>query len=423
MRLLHTSDWHLGQSLMKVSREREHQQFLDFLVATVRQEDIDTVIVAGDIFDTTTPASYARELYHEAIRGLKQAGLCNLVLVGGNHDSVAVLDESRALLGLLNVIVVSSAPQRPEEAVFDLVNREGEVIGLFCAVPFLRLRDVLESLPGQDASQRQARLQAAIADYYQRCFYAALIRRQDRPIPIVGSGHLTTVGGVASESVREIYIGTLDAFPGEAFPPFDYLALGHLHRAQAVRNAPRIRYSGAPIPMSFDEVGQQKVLLKVALGAEADVGMALPGQERIPASLHEIPIPLFQCLEVVRGPAETVLSRCGELARRGESIWLSLEIEGDVAMNIFRQQLDQRIADSALQVLCVRRARQSAGVTIQNHHAGELLQHLQPEEVFERRLSSEALEDEDRRILRNLFAQLMARLKEENGHENSEIAS
>ncbi|MBK8972698.1 MAG: exonuclease SbcCD subunit D C-terminal domain-containing protein [Hahellaceae bacterium] len=423
MKLLHTSDWHLGQSLMKVSREREHRLFLDFLVSTVRQEAIDTVIVAGDIFDTTTPASYARELYHEAIRGLKQAGLCNLVLVGGNHDSVAVLDESRALLGLLNVIVVSSAPQRPEDAVFDLFNHAGEVIGLFCAVPFLRLRDVLDSLPGQDASQRQARLQAAIASYYQACYEAALIRRQDRTIPIVGSGHLTTVGGVASESVREIYIGTLDAFPGEAFPPFDYLALGHLHRAQAVKNAPRIRYSGAPIPMSFDEVGQQKVLLKVVLGQEADAEAQLPGEGRIPASLYDIPIPLFQSLQVIRGAADSVLSRCVDLARHGESVWLSLELEGEVSMTVFRQQLDQRIADSRLQVLCVRRVRQSESKAIENRHSGELLQHLQPQEVFERRLASEGLEDADRRTLTTLFAQLMERVKEENGHENSETAS
>ena len=138
MKILHTSDWHLGQSFFTKSRKHEHQAFLKWLLNVVKKHEIDAVIVAGDVFDTGTPPSYARELYHGFI-GELQGLQCTLVVLGGNHDSVSVLNESKALLKYLNSHVIASTYGETSEQVITLNNREGQPSAVLCAVPLFGL--------------------------------------------------------------------------------------------------------------------------------------------------------------------------------------------------------------------------------------------------------------------------------------------
>jgi exonuclease SbcD len=117
--------------------------------------------------------------------------------------------------------------------------------------------------------EKQQLLLHAISDYYQQQYQPACALRGDRPLPIIASGHLTTVGASKSDAVRDIYIGTLDAFPAQHFPPADYIALGHIHRAQVVGGCEHIRYSGSPIALSFDETGKSKSVNLVTLATGA----------------------------------------------------------------------------------------------------------------------------------------------------------
>ena len=250
MRILHTSDWHLGQHFMGRSREAEHQGFLDWLVEQVQEQQVDALIIAGDIFDTGTPPSYARRLYSRFIVNLQNTPCQQLVVVGGNHDSVATLNESRELLACLNTFVVGGVSKDPREQLLVLKNSQGNPGAVICAIPFIRPRDVLESQAGESGESKQQALQQAIADHYQAIYAEAEILAGDR-LPIIATGHLTTVGGQLTESVREIYIGTLSAFPVSGFPQAEYIALGHLHRPQIVAKQEHIRYSGSPIPLSF----------------------------------------------------------------------------------------------------------------------------------------------------------------------------
>src|SRR5574343_1295867 len=133
MRLLHTSDWHLGQHFMGKTRQAEHQALIDWLLAAVEREAVDAVLIAGDLFDTGTPPSYARELYNQLVLRLHEAGV-GLLLLGGNHDSVAVLGESRELLARLGTRVVPAA-QAPAEQVHLLHKRDGTPGALVCAIP------------------------------------------------------------------------------------------------------------------------------------------------------------------------------------------------------------------------------------------------------------------------------------------------
>src|SRR5690606_38974156 len=141
------------------------------------------------------------------------------VLLGGNHDSPAMLGESRQLLAELGAQVLPCLASDPDEQLLTLRNRQGEVAGLLCAIPFLRARDLLRSEAGHSATSKQQDLQQAIAAHYQQLFALAEARRAELglALPIIASGHLTTVGASSSESVREIYVGSLEAFPSNAF--------------------------------------------------------------------------------------------------------------------------------------------------------------------------------------------------------------
>ena len=148
MRILHTSDWHLGQHFMGKSRQAEHQALITWLLEQVETRAVDAVLIAGDIFDTGTPPSYARELYNHLVGQLYKAGVPLLVL-GGNHDSPATLGESRDLLAHLGTTVIGATYADPTTQVIVLPQRNGEPGCIVCAIPFVRPRDVLQSQAGQ----------------------------------------------------------------------------------------------------------------------------------------------------------------------------------------------------------------------------------------------------------------------------------
>lgn len=169
MRILHTSDWHLGHLLLGQSRHAEHQQLIAWLAKQIRQQDIDLVLLTGDVFDSATPTSAARELYFELAMTVEAAG-AQLVVVAGNHDAAATLQESRLLLEKLHTWVV---PHRlsAAEHVRLLTNRQGEPALWLAAVPYLRPHELLLSRAGQDAEEKELALQQAIANWYAEIFF------------------------------------------------------------------------------------------------------------------------------------------------------------------------------------------------------------------------------------------------------------
>lgn len=395
MRLLHTSDWHFGQHFMGKSRQAEHAALIAWLLERVAAEEIDAVIVAGDIFDTGTPPSYARELYHRLALGLADAGV-GLLLLGGNHDSPAVLGESRELLERLGVIALPAltAGEPPERAVQVLKRRDGSPGCVVCALPYIRPRDVLNSQAGQSADAKQQSLQQAIADLYATVYAAAgqkaeqLAQELGRRLPLVATGHLTTVGASRSESVREIYVGSLEAFPTAAFPPADYIALGHIHRPQRVGGLEQIRYSGSPLPLSFDEAGQQKEMLRVDLdqdGLRQVVSLPVPRFQPLQAlrcTLAELPAALATAV----GQADAD----GRLDLPGPPLlWLEIAIAGDGGLADLPARVQAACAHWPVEVLRIRRLRETvAGI---ERTALETLEELTPDEVLHRRLGQEEL--------------------------------
>ena len=407
MRIIHTSDWHLGQYFFTKSRAPEHQYFLNWLIEQVNQYQVDALIVAGDIFDTGAPPSYAREIYNQFVVDLHKTG-CQLVILGGNHDSVSMLNESKALLSCLNTQVIANGNSMAiEQSVIVLKDRQGEPGALFCAIPFLRPRDILFSQAGQSSEEKQQSLQQAISDYYQQCYQQAVKLRLElgRPLPIIMSGHLTVVGASTSDSVRDIYIGTLDAFQASGFPDADYIALGHIHRPQIIGGQSHIRYSGSPIPLSFDENGPEKSVCLVDFEQ---------GQRK---EIQLLPIPQYQPLTTLKGNLQDIQQQLEQYRHyQGERpVWLDIEIASQDYLSDIQQRVEALTTDLPVEIVLLRRARrQHQSLTIGQQN--ETLSELTVEEVFQRRLAEELLQDEQReKRLTLLFRQSYEALLSDQG--------
>lgn len=418
MRILHTSDWHLGQHFMGHSRQSEHAALIDWLLDQVEQQAVDAVLLAGDIFDTGAPPSYARELYHQLIARLHRAGV-GLLLLGGNHDSVSVLGESRDLLTYLGTQVIASVGT-PEQHVVVLPLRSSEAGApaaqgtagcIVCALPFIRARDVVHSQAGQSAQDKQQALQTAIQATYQNVYDAALALQQrlladtGHQLPIVATGHLTTVGASSNESVREIYVGALEAFPTTAFPPADYIALGHIHQPQKVGGLEHIRYCGSPIALGFDEARQTKQVLLVDLN---DAGLQ---------SVTPLPVPVFQTLAAVRGTLAELPAALQSIAAQASTerpAWLEVTVVEDDYLADLAPRVQAMAEGLPLQVLRIKRQRGTTAPQLLAE-ASESLDELSPQDVFARRMALETLEPPLQEALTARYRQVLDSLSNAQG--------
>ncbi|MYM95620.1 exonuclease SbcCD subunit D C-terminal domain-containing protein [Duganella vulcania] len=279
MRLLHTSDWHLGQSLHNFERTYEHQCFLDWLLDTIAAEQADALLIAGDIFDNANPSSASqKQLYRFLQQAKERAPHLNLIIIAGNHDSPGRLEAPGPLLEAHGTRVVGTVQRKAdgeidlEPLVLPLTGRGGAVEAWCLAVPFLRPGDV-PRLPAQEGADPAAEpapdpapdpYLAGIALLYQQALELAQSKRQDGQA-ILAMGHCHMVDGqMSNDSERRIVIGGTEMLPAGIFgPDIAYAALGHLHLAQSVGKQQHIRYCGSPIPLSFAEVGYSHQILRI----------------------------------------------------------------------------------------------------------------------------------------------------------------
>ncbi|CAH0535091.1 Nuclease SbcCD subunit D [Vibrio stylophorae] len=407
MRILHTSDWHLGQHFVTKSRQAEHKAFLDWLLTQVDTHRVDAVIVAGDIFDTGAPPSYARELLNAFIVSL-QNYQCQLVLLAGNHDSVATLNESKQLVACLNTHVIAAVSDDYESQMIALKNKQGELGLLLCAVPYIRSRDLLKSRSDESAQEKKQALQQAISDHYHALYDLAKMRQAEAasPVAIMATGHLMAAGSIASESVRDLYVGTLDALPASAFPAVDYVALGHIHRSQRVAQSDHIRYCGSPIALSFDEVRQQKEVLMVDF-AQGALEKVTP-----------LAVPCFQPMALIKGNVTDIevalkpYQSDTDTATEGQRVWLDVEINSNAHLSDIQRHIQQLTADLPVEVLLLRRAKSERLQAIERQ-AKETLSELTPQDVFERRMGQQPDLDEARQQrLRHCFQEVLTQLND-----------
>lgn len=279
LNILHTSDWHLGRRLYGRLRYSEFEAFLSWLQETISTQQVDILIVAGDIFDTMTPSNKAQALYYEFLGKVSKSCCQHVVIVAGNHDSPTFLDAPSNVLKFLNVHVIGTACEDVRDEVLVLSDADNHPHCIIAAVPYLRDRDVRSTQAGESAQTKDANVIAGIRAHYDKVAdvakttQAELIKTHQRYIPIIATGHLFAAGGKTTDDdgVRELYVGSLGKISANMFNDcFDYVALGHLHVPQRVGGCAHIRYSGSPIAMGFGEARQQKQVLLIQFGAVAD---------------------------------------------------------------------------------------------------------------------------------------------------------
>ncbi|WP_394211332.1 exonuclease SbcCD subunit D C-terminal domain-containing protein [Psychrobacter piscatorii] len=272
LKILHTSDWHLGRRLYGRLRYEEFEAFLQWLQDTISAQQVDILIVAGDIFDTMTPSNKAQALYYEFLGRVSRSCCQHVVIVAGNHDSPTFLDAPSNVLKFLNVHVIGTACDDLEDEVLVLGDDNNNPHCIIAAVPYLRDRDVRSSSAGESADSKDANVIRGIRAHYDAVAniakgqQAKLIKSHQRHIPIIATGHLFAAGGKTTDDdgVRDLYVGSLGKISADMFDEgFDYVALGHLHVPQRVGGRESIRYSGSPIAMGFGEARQQKQVLLI----------------------------------------------------------------------------------------------------------------------------------------------------------------
>lgn len=278
MRFIHTADWHLGNQMHEIDRREEAQAFLRWLKNLIIEKNADTLVIAGDIFDTANPSVDARRLYYTFLASLVETSCKNVIIVGGNHDSAVMLDSAKELLEVLNIRVVGSINNLlPAQMCFELKDSSENVCGICLAVPFVRELE-FRNLLNEDEKCSDSDLYSKVYQkLYTIVFEEAEKLRNGRAIPVIATGHLYAAdleGRLASKKSNEKsddgvkvldVLGTLGNVPSSVFPPVDYVALGHIHYSSTVAENPAIRYSGSPFVMGFDEANQPHHVLLVEI--------------------------------------------------------------------------------------------------------------------------------------------------------------
>ncbi|MFZ6711741.1 exonuclease SbcCD subunit D C-terminal domain-containing protein [Undibacterium sp. TC9W] len=264
MRFIHTSDWHLGQTLHSAERGLEHQHFLDWLIIALEQQQADALLIAGDVFDNANPSASSQKQFYRFLQQAKaRLPKLDIVIIAGNHDSPGRLEAPGPLLDGMDISVIGMVPRLTDGSIditaMVLPLRQNDEIVAWClAVPFLRPGDVPRVENASDPYM------TGIAQLYKDVTAHALSLRQPGQA-VIAMGHCHMVGGEISEdSERRIVIGGTEALSASMFGnEITYAALGHLHLAQRVGKQEHLRYCGSPLPLSFSEVDYQHQVLCV----------------------------------------------------------------------------------------------------------------------------------------------------------------
>jgi len=476
MKILHTSDWHLGRSLYGRKRYEEFTAFLDWLAQTIEDEKVDVLLVAGDVFDTSMPSNRAQELYYRFLCRVAASCCRHVVVIAGNHDSPSFLNAPKELLRVLNVYVVGSITGDPADEVIVLrseprmdtnKHESGKVDAIVCAVPYLRDKDIRTVDPGETIDDKNRKLVEGIKTHYAEVVKIAERKREEiihnssfnlhpSTIPIVAMGHLFTAGGKTAhgDGVRELYVGSLAHVGEEVFPSsIDYLALGHLHVPQAVGlsaclpvrdrtqtgnaqagSAEHIRYCGSPIPMGYGEAAQEKKVVLIEFNPQKEPRMDTNTHEskeeknKISVNscslvVREKVVPCFQELVRIVGSLDDIHAKLEELKKEKSAAWLEIEYTGSDIVGLsacgnaqagnLREMLDEAMADSSMEIRRIKNRRVMDRV-MSTIAEDETLDDLDTSDVFTRCLETFDVPDEDREELTVSYNEIIKDLMEED---------
>ncbi len=324
MKIIHTSDWHLGARLHEEDRSGEQRAFLDWLLGLVEAERPDALVVAGDIFDVKAPSPAAQELYYGFLARAMKSGACGkIVVVAGNHDNAGFLAAPAGLLSKMDIDVVARAHdgEAVADEIVEVKGADGATGLVIAAVPFMYEAELANFGAAEVPSdaQRDDRIAAGWRRHYAAAIAAA--RAKAPGVPLVVTGHCTMADADVSDSESERCrrIGGIDAYDVAPFVGADYVALGHLHKPQAVKgNETRMFYSGSPLRMSFDEAKGRKSVNVVVFSAAG-----------APPDVRRVEVPQTVPILTIEGTPDEVRKELGSLVLEKECLrYVRLRLKG-----------------------------------------------------------------------------------------------
>ncbi|MDF2681489.1 MAG: exonuclease SbcCD subunit [Brevibacillus sp.] len=414
MRILHTADWHFGRQLEGRDRRAEQAAFVDELCRIADERNVDLVLIAGDVYDSVNPPAWAEELFYEALERLSSEGTRGVVVIAGNHDQPERVRAAAPLAtkhGIVLLGLPKEAPLTPEETLEGRVRIvAGGPSWLELSVPGCEHHAVVLALPYPSESRLKELLSESFTQEQMQLAFSERIAElladlsrhfRDDTVNLVTS-HLFVMGGLETDSERPIQIGGTMTVSPMAFPEkADYVALGHLHRLQKLRDKPLVRYSGSPLSYSFSEAGQSKavVLVDVVPGTEV--------QEEIIYLTSGRPLARWKATEGI-GQVERWLAE-----GRDAGAWIDLELHVSDVIDPAEFQRLRKLSDDFLKIqrVVVRDDHQED----ENTERVELTE-LTPDQLFRRFYERRRGAQPDERLVA-MFERLLA---ETGGEEEAE---
>ncbi len=264
MKVLHTSDLHIGKQLLKLRLTDIHKEFFKFLIKTIKDNDVDVLLISGDIFDNRTPSPTSQAIFYNFLTDLMEStSIKDVVIISGNHDSKQVVSLVAPILSKFSVHIVTSS--NIDDELIILKDENKNPYAQILAVPYLSDTDLRSNFDNKDISELENEIEAELTAHFSKC-ENAINEKFDKNLPIIGMAHLFSSGGSTNidkgDGVRELYVGKLNTLPSKAFPPsLDYLALGHIHKPQIINKDERLTYCGSPIQLGFGERSNKGVVL------------------------------------------------------------------------------------------------------------------------------------------------------------------
>lgn len=381
MKILHTADWHIGQLFHEFDRTSEHQQFLNWLVLTLENEQIDVLLVSGDVFDISNPSATSIRMFYSFLnKATKTNPNLQIIITAGNHDSASRLESPKPLFESSNVHIIGLvekdvAGNIDYEKLLIPIHDASKNIKTWClAIPFLRMGDY------PNLSNCANPYTEGVTMLYKEAFEYASSKKQDGQT-IIAMGHLHTHHAEISDLDRteRLIMGGVECIPASAFhQDLKYVALGHIHKAQRIGGKEHIRYSGSPLPMSFSELNYKHQVIVFELDNEV-------------SNLKSLEIPVFvplQRIPLSPKPLHEVVDLLEQLPEVDKSLAIAPYLEVRVLLDKPEPALRHKI-ETALVGKNVKLAKIDVKYPASTEQATEFitqekLSELQPQDVFKK---------------------------------------
>ena len=388
MRIIHTSDWHLGHTLMDKTREEEMRSFFSFLIDVIIKERVDALLISGDIFDTGTPSNAALSLYYSFLASIKNTECKDVFIIAGNHDSPSLLSAPKEILEMVNVHIYAT-----KEDIEPYVIGEKVVV---LPIPFPRDQELRRLVQGGTIKEEDDRLRLAIEELYKT--ETEKTASAYPSLPIVAMGHLMATN-INVEDKPDLYIGGLGTIDSGSFPKaLSYVALGHIHKKMNLNSSGTLCYSGSPIPFSFKEAKDTKVLKLVEIeGSETKVS--------------DITIPRFRNLFQIKGDKESIEKELKSLVEDKEEGWVSIEITESGVSSSLRSFCEGITEQTGLEIIHIKDTTVSKRL-LETEEDIESLDSLSEEDIFSKFLDEKEIKNERKDDLLTLFREILQQLEE-----------